>query len=98
MRISDWSSDVCSSDLAGLALGSVSPWLVPVPDLLIGNDGRLIAARAADGVHFYLSGSVPPRSFAGEVWWQCPGEPQHYPWTALRRKVTEGSSDDDGSV
>src|SRR3546814_12517978 len=91
MRISDWSSDVCSSDLAGLALGSVSPWLVPVPDLLIGNDGWLIAARAADGVHFYLSGSVPPRSFAGEVWWQRLGAPPLCPWPAFRSNDTEGS-------
>src|SRR3546814_19334322 len=80
-------SDVCSSDL-----------LVAVPDWLIGNDGRLIAARAAEGVHFYLSGSVPPRSFAGEVWWQRLGAPPLYPWPALRRNDTEGRSGVDGSV
>lgn len=84
--------------LAGLMLGSVSPWLVPVPDLVVGNDGRLIAARAADGVHYYLSGSVPPRSFAGEVWWQRLGGPPLYPWPALRRTDTEGRSGVDGSV
>jgi len=84
--------------MAGLAFGSISPWLIATPDLLIGSDGRLTAARAADGVHFYLSGSVPPRSFTGEVWWQRLGGPLLYPWPALRRADTEGRSGVDGSL
>ena len=84
--------------LAGLALGSLSPWLVPLPDMLVGGDGRLIAARATDGQHFYISGSVPPRSFVGEVWWQRLGGPPLYPWPTLRRNDTEGRSGVDGSV
>lgn len=84
--------------LVGLALGSLSPWLVPLPDLIVGGDGRMIAARAADGEHVYLSGTVPPRSFTGEVWWQRLGGPPLYPWPAMRRNDAEGRSGVDGSV
>src|SRR3546814_17188245 len=34
MRISDWSSDVCSSDLTALAQGASLPLLVRFPDVL----------------------------------------------------------------
>src|SRR3546814_16007066 len=36
MRISDWSSDVCSSDLTALAQGASLPLLVRFPDVLGG--------------------------------------------------------------
>jgi competence protein ComEC len=84
--------------LVGLAAGSLSPWLRPLPDLVVAADGRMIAARAADGVHYYLSGSMPPRSFAGQIWWQRLGGPPLYPWPALRRGDTEGRSGADGAA
>lgn len=82
----------------GLALGSVSPWLVDRPDMLISGDGRLSAARADDGRYYYLSGSVPPKSFTGESWWQRLGAPPLYPWPVLRRNDREGRVGADGSL
>ncbi len=84
--------------LAGLAFGSLSPWLVPLPDLLVGGDGRMTAARGSDGRHVYISGTIPPRSFTGEIWWQHLGGPPLYPWPALRRSDREGRSGADGSL
>src|SRR3546814_9222300 len=45
MRISDWSSDVCSSDLAANRLVGADGALVPVdPDIARGDRGRQIVA------------------------------------------------------
>lgn len=84
--------------LLALCLGAVSPWLIERPDMLISADGKLSAARAADGRYYYLSGSVPPRSFTGESWWQRLGAPPLYPWPNLRRNDTEGRTGADGSL
>src|SRR3546814_12656045 len=47
MRISDWSSDVCSSDLA-LAAACQTPWLLTVPvDVVDVNDCLVLSLRAA---------------------------------------------------
>lgn len=83
---------------AGLLLGIVSPWLMPGPDMLLAGDGRLTAARAADGRHYYISGSFPPRSFVGEIWLQRLAMPPLHPWPALRRNQTEGRAGADGSL
>src|SRR3546814_14791076 len=47
MRISDWSSDVCSSDLAGLAIDAAAQGLgrATVPELLAARD--IAAGRVA---------------------------------------------------
>lgn len=66
--------------------------------MLISGDGRLSAARAADGRYYYLSGTVPPKSFTGEIWWQRLGAPPLYPWPALRRNDREGKVGADGSL
>src|SRR3546814_11095672 len=44
MRISDWSSDVCSSDLAG-ATAAVSPWARALPGRLASIDAAHVAAK-----------------------------------------------------
>src|SRR3546814_732014 len=48
MRISDWSSDVCSSDLAALDPALVSPGLLA----LVGDDAPTRAILCAGGGHF----------------------------------------------
>lgn len=80
----------------GLVIGTASPWLIQRPDMLIGGDGRLAAARATDG-RYYLT-SVPPRGFAAETWWERLGGPLLYPWPVLRRNDTEGRSGADGAL
>jgi competence protein ComEC len=80
----------------GLLIGTASPWLITRPDMLVGSDGRLIAARAVDG-RYYLT-STPPRGFAAESWWERLGGPPLYPWPSLRRNDTEGRSGADGSL
>src|SRR3546814_6940513 len=59
MRISDWSSDVCSSDLQPLlvlddidAVADQRDWVLALL--------RLIDRRRADGYSFLLSASAPP--------------------------------------
>ncbi|HEX6959493.1 MAG TPA: hypothetical protein VF194_16030 [Ferrovibrio sp.] len=68
------------------------------PDLLLSGDGKVSAARAADGRYYYQSGSVPPRSFVGKSWWERLGAPPLYPWPKLRRNDTEGRTGADGSL
>lgn len=80
----------------GLVLGTLSPWVTPAPDLLVGGDGRLLAARASDG-RYYLT-QVPPRGFAAETWWERLGAPPLYPWPALRRGQVDGRPGTDGSL
>src|SRR3546814_1966177 len=46
MRISDWSSDVCSSDLSIRAFGFTNPILIDPDGGLIAGHGRLLAAKA----------------------------------------------------
>ena len=43
----------------GLVLGTASPWLIAQPDFLVSGDGRLLAARAAEGDRFYFSAARP---------------------------------------
>src|SRR3546814_13258212 len=45
MRISDWSSDVCSSDLVGRLLDGYA--------LTVAGDGGMLAGPAGDGAYFY---------------------------------------------
>src|SRR3546814_5316521 len=60
MRISDWSSDVCSSDLAGsLAMGLLIGWLA--------RSGGSEAARLFLGVGI-LGGFTTFSSFSMELW------------------------------
>src|SRR3546814_19678996 len=75
MRISDWSSDVCPSDLSGSAKQRDLPMLICASD---GNHGLAVAAAAgfAGGTaRIFLHGGVPPnrarrieRQGAGIVW------------------------------
>src|SRR3546814_3618772 len=55
MRISDWSSDVCSSDLAGGDIGvrSDSTWNNPEPEIVLvaDPDGRAVGATLGNDVN-----------------------------------------------
>lgn len=82
--------------ILGLLAGSLSPWTLAPPDMLISGDGRLVAARAADQ-RYYLT-STPPRGFAAETWWERLGAPPLYPWPTLRRNDSEGRAGADGSL
>src|SRR3546814_12883303 len=48
MRISDWSSDVCSSDL----LGDLKLYRVPIPVTVAANGQKQVALLVKDGVPF----------------------------------------------
>src|SRR3546814_7092727 len=53
MRISDWSSDVCSSDLLKSALGpAIAAWLedTGVAEVMLNADGRLWVDRLDSGM------------------------------------------------
>src|SRR3546814_3829646 len=73
MRISDWSSDVCSSDLLGDAVGGEARGLGMPPD-------EILARRAVDAVDLVVGNvAMDPLDFRAQV-------PQHAA-RALRRAL-----------
>jgi competence protein ComEC len=80
----------------GLIAGTVSPWLIAQPDLLVSGDGRLLALRAAEPGRYYFSVAAP-RGFIAETWWERLGSPRLYPWPSLpRNERRAGAGDGDG--
>src|SRR3546814_19779560 len=73
MRISDWSSDVCSSDLPGIAAGLLAEpsfrATIERCDAVLGDSlGRPVSALLADGSgDLGNTALVPPLLFAVEV-------------------------------
>src|SRR3546814_6119913 len=61
MRISDWSSDVCSSDLANIDLSAMR-WSLARADIRMG-EGDSVTRFAADS----LSGQATPQGMAGDL-------------------------------
>ena len=84
--------------IAGLVLGTASPWLVAQPDLLVSGDGRLLAVRAAGADGYFYFSSARPTGFIAETWWERLGAPPLYPWPAARRGDSEGRAGVDGSL
>src|SRR3546814_7683681 len=69
MRISDWSSDVCSSDLEDLVM-SADPWFRPV-DVELGPDGALYIADFYNRIigHYEVPLDHPGRDkVSGRIW------------------------------
>src|SRR3546814_718712 len=65
-RISDWSSDVCASDLNLWAAFLYAPLLEDRPQKIMGDNGSLYGAKVAGEVHKELrrlGGVTPPREF-----------------------------------
>ncbi|WP_299442307.1 ComEC/Rec2 family competence protein [uncultured Rhodospira sp.] len=52
--------------VAGIVAGLASPWTQPLPDLIVNEDGGLLAARAGDGGLILSPGRAD--GFAREVW------------------------------
>lgn len=84
--------------LAALAM----PWLIPLPDILVSNDGRRIALRGGEaGTYMFSSpaiaapGAIAPRGFEAETWWRRLGAPMLVPWPNGRRGYAASA---DGSL
>jgi competence protein ComEC len=77
--------------LAAVAVGLASVFLVRPPDLLVAEDGRLVAVAEADG-SLRLSSRRADR-FAGQEWLRRAGQDQALPWDS----ETGSSSDPDGA-
>src|SRR3546814_3860825 len=57
MRISDWSADVCSSDLGALAIGHLhGQYLPPAVPVDADRDQHLLASNHAAFAHFLVAG------------------------------------------
>jgi competence protein ComEC len=58
--------------------GLLTMLLVRPPDFLISNDGKTIAARAADGALYIASPNA--RGFIADTWWKRDGAAGFKPW------------------
>jgi len=74
--------------LVGVAAGFVSIALATPPDLLVGDDGKLIALRGADG-RLLLSSSRAAR-FDAEVWLKRAGQDEPVDWDAAVGQADSG--------
>src|SRR3546814_14994721 len=63
MRISDWSSDVCSSDLKALIESRPMPDRVPDPSLIVDNGPRYDRVLASRGKGYAFAYSYSGRPF-----------------------------------
>src|SRR3546814_11385598 len=98
MRISDWSSDVCSSDLVVRLNGALTPWRIVLnPKLAVGEtfmDGRLVLERGS--IYDFLETVVRNLGPKGELPFQAAQRvweklmrwcPQFNPEAAASRRV-----------
>src|SRR3546814_8600386 len=68
MRISDWSSDVCSSDLAKIVVGARSALFLPYAHLgvIVVDEAHETSFKQEDGVHYHARDVAVMRGhFAG---------------------------------
>src|SRR5258708_26678180 len=74
--------------LVGIAAGFASIALATPPDLLVGDDGKLIALRAVDG-RLLLSSSRAAR-FDAEVWLKRAGQDEPLDWDEAAGQAGSG--------
>src|SRR3546814_15785186 len=69
MRISDWSSDVCSSDLAPVVVGARSALFLPYPDLgvIVVDEEHESAFKQEDGVTYHARDMAVVRAQLGGI-------------------------------
>lgn len=73
--------------VVGLAAGLASPWSRPPPDLLVHDDGRTLAVRAADGGLILSPGRA--NGFARRLWRDRWGGESREPWPAPGAGTTD---------
>jgi competence protein ComEC len=74
--------------VAGLAAGLASPWTQPLPDLIVGDDGRVLAVRGADGGLILSPGRAD--GFARGVWVARLGGESAESWPAPGGATADG--------
>src|SRR3546814_5786208 len=90
MRISDWSSDVCSSDLALVADAGVDP--AAIDDVIIGCVSQVGEQTFAFGRNIVLASSLPDSVPAVTIDRQCGSSQQAVHFAAQDRKSTRLNS------
>ncbi len=73
--------------VAGIAVGLASPWTQPLPDLLINEEGRVLAVRGADGGLILSPGRAD--GFARSVWVERFGGRSDLAWPAPGRATPD---------